>query len=180
MQWLAKGGDVFDRLAQLSTYTEKNSRDLGITLLKTLVELHRRKICHRDLKPENLLLKGKFDDTNILLADFGFAKYVPEDGLKTRCGTPAFVAPEILVGNPYGTQADMWSAGCLIFMLICGYPPFNDQSHSGLFRKIRAADFTFHESSWSNVSLHAKQLVSRLLVVDPQFRMTSKESLLTT
>jgi len=180
VQVFAKGGDVFDRLAQRTTYNEKDSRDLGIKLLKTLVELHKRKICHRDLKPENLLLKGKIDDTNILLADFGFAKYVPEEGLKTRCGTPAFVAPEILVGNAYGVQSDMWSAGCLIYMLIGGYPPFQDESHRGLFRKIRAADFTFHDMYWSNVSLHAKQLISKLLTVDPQIRLTSSQSLLTT
>ena len=180
VQVYAKGGDVFDRLADRTTYTEKDSRDLAIMLLKVLVELHKRKICHRDLKPENLLLKHKVDDTNILLADFGFAKYVPTEGLKTRCGTPAFVAPEILIGQPYGVQADMWSAGCLVYMLIGGYPPFQDQSHRGLFRKIRAADFTFHDMYWSNVSLYAKQLISKLLTVNPQIRLTSQQSLLTT
>ena len=180
VQMYAQGGDVFDRLADRTAYTEKDARDLAIILLQTLVELHKRKICHRDLKPENLLLKDKIDDTNILLADFGFAKYVPQEGLKTRCGTPAFVAPEILIGQRYGVQADMWSAGCLIYMLIGGYPPFQDQSHRGLFRKIRAADFTFHDMYWSNVSLYAKQLISKLLTVDPRSRLTAHESLLTT
>ena len=75
------------------------------------------------MKPENLLLQNTMQDSSILLADFGFAKYVPEEGLKTRCGTPAFVAPEILVGKYYNTQVDMWSVGCLLYMLIGGYPP---------------------------------------------------------
>lgn len=180
VQIFAQGGDVFDRLAERVSYTEKDARDLGILLLKTMNELHKRKICHRDLKPENLLLKNKLDDTSILVADFGFAKYVPDEGLKTRCGTPAFVAPEILVGNRYNQKVDMWSAGCLLYMLICGYPPFQDSSHRGLFRKIRAGDFTFHDKYWSNVSLHAKQLVSKLLTVDPSFRLDCDHALLTT
>ena len=180
VQVYAKGGDVFDRLAQRVSYTEKDGRDLSIILLKTMKELHERKICHRDLKPENLLLKEQGDDAGILVADFGFAKHVPEGGLKTRCGTPAFVAPEILVGERYNTQADMWSVGCMLYMLIGGYPPFQDETHRGLFRKIRAADFTFHEIYWANVSVHAKQLISKLLTVDPQWRLTAESSLLTT
>jgi calcium/calmodulin-dependent protein kinase I len=180
VQVYAKGGDVFDRIAQRVSYNEKDARDLGLLLLKTMKELHLRKICHRDLKPENLLLKEKGDDAEILVADFGFAKYVPDEGLKTRCGTPAFVAPEILVGDPYNTQADMWSVGCLLYMLIGGYPPFQDETHRGLFRKIRAADFTFHDMYWANVSVHAKELISKLLTVDPELRLNADTSLHTT
>jgi len=180
VQVYAKGGDVFDRLAERKNYTEKDARDLSVVLLKTMKELHDRKIAHRDLKPENLLLQQVGDNCRILVADFGFAKYVPEEGLKTRCGTPAFVAPEIIVGEPYGTQADMWSVGCLLFMLLGGYPPFQDETHRGLFRKIRAADFTFHEKYWANASVHAKQLISKLLTVDPQLRLNAKGCLMTT
>lgn len=140
VQAYAQGGDVFDRLAKRVSYTEKDSRDLGIILLETMQAMHARKITHRDMKPENLLLSSTTDDTSILIADFGFAKYTPEEGLKTRCGTPAFVAPEILIGQPYDMQVDMWSVGCLLYMLIGGYPPFQDETHRGLFRKIRAAD----------------------------------------
>ena len=88
VQDYARGGDVFDRLAKRVSYTEKDARDLGVILLETMQTMHQRKIVHRDMKPENLLLKSTMDDTSILLADFGFAKYVPEGGLKTRCGTP--------------------------------------------------------------------------------------------
>jgi serine/threonine protein kinase len=177
VQVYAKGGDVFDRLAKRTSYTEKDARDLSMKLLQTMQILHERKLVHRDLKPENLLLKDAFDDSSILLADFGFATYVPEDGLKTRCGTPAFVAPEILLGNRYNELVDMWSVGCLIFMLIGGYPPFQDESQAGLFRKIRGGDFTFHDCYWTNVSIHAKQLISKLLTVDPAFRLNAQDSM---
>lgn len=178
VQFYAKGGDVFDRLAKRVSYSEMDARELGVILMATMKEIHKRKICHRDMKPENLLLKSSHDDASILLADFGFAKYVPDEGLKTRCGTPAFVAPEILVGKRYNTQADMWSVGCLIFMLIGGYPPFQDETHRGLFRKIRGSNFTFHEIYWEKVSLHAKQVITNLLTVDPNDRLDADESLL--
>ena len=95
-------------------------------------------------------------------------------------GTPAFVAPEVLIGNRYTEQVDMWSVGCLLFMLIGGYPPFQAESHKGLFRKIRAADFTFHDCYWKNVSVHAKQVICKLLTVDPAFRLTAGQALKTT
>ena len=136
VQIFAKGGDVFDRLAERTCYTEKDARDLGICLLKTMKELHQRKICHRDMKPENLLLRNRIDDSDILIADFGFAKYVPEEGLKTRCGTPAFVAPEILVGNRYNQQVDMWSCGCLLYMV-----RYNIYSIVGFSRFFRRCSF---------------------------------------
>ena len=180
VQVYAKGGDVFDRLAKRVIYTEKDARDLGMVLLRTMKHLHTKKIAHRDLKPENLLLKEQGDDCQIMVADFGFAKYVPQEGLKTRCGTPAFVAPEVVLGQHYSTQADMWSVGCLLYMLLGGYPPFQDETHQGLFRKIRAADFAFHDKYWSNASLHAKQLISKLLTVDPRLRLNAESSLLTT
>jgi serine/threonine protein kinase len=180
VQVFAEGGDVFDRLAQRTAYTERDARQLSKTLLQTLNDMHALKICHRDLKPENLLLKGQWDDAAIMLADFGFAKYIPDEGLKTRCGTPAFVAPEIIKGQAYKQQVDMWSCGCLIYMIIGGYPPFRDETHRGLFRKIRAADFTFHKKYWSNVSIDAKQLITGLMTVDPKVRLTCKQALGTT
>jgi serine/threonine protein kinase len=177
VQTLAKGGDVFDRLAQRNSYSEMDARALSIELMKTMKELHKRKVCHRDMKPENILLRSPDDDSSILLADFGFAKYVPDDGLKTRCGTPAFVAPEIINKRAYSTSADMWSVGCLIYMLIGGYPPFQDTTHRGLFRKIRGSNFTFHSTHWKNVSLQSKQLITNLLTVDPEERLEAAKSL---
>lgn len=144
VQVYARGGDVFERLANRTNYTEKDARFLAVHLIKAIEVLHSRKMAHRDLKPENLLLRDMMDDADILLADFGFAVYVTDEKLKTRCGTPAFVAPEVLVPDcRYDERCDMWSVGCLLYMLLGGYPPFQDKNHRGLFRKIRGAGKSF-------------------------------------
>ena len=109
--------------------------------------------------------------------DFGFAKKVPEEGLITRCGTPAFVAPEILVGTRYKQPVDQWSCGVILFILLGGYPPFQGANHRELFRKIRASDYVFHEAYWQNVSIEAKQLISNLLTVNAENRFTAAEAL---
>jgi calcium/calmodulin-dependent protein kinase I len=177
VQVYAAGGDVFDRLAARSHYTEKDARDLAKILLRTIEAIHEKTIVHRDLKPENLLLKSATEDTSILLADFGFARTVPEKGCITRCGTPAFVAPEILLGLPYNTSVDLWSIGCLLYMLIGGYPPFQGANHRALFRKVRASDFIFHEAYFQTVSVSAKQLISGLLTVNSSVRWTATKAL---
>jgi len=178
VQVFARGGDVFDRLVKRKSYTELDARVLSDVLIKTMRDMHKKKICHRDLKPENILLKCPKDDASIMVADFGFTKYVPEEGLKTRCGTPAFIAPEILVGKCYNTQADMWSVGCIVFMLIGGYPPFRDTTHRGLFRKIRGANFMFDISRWKNASMQSRELITNLLTVEPSQRLDANKSLL--
>lgn len=177
VQVFAKGGDVFDRLAKKTTFSEEEARNLARRLLETMRDMHARGYVHRDLKPENLLLRDENVDSNILVADFGFSKKIPHQGLKTRCGTPAFVAPEILIGAPYYHQVDMWSVGVLLFLLIGGYPPFQEDNHRGLFRKIRAADYIFHETYWEHVSIGAKQLISSLLVVNSEHRWTAEQAL---
>lgn len=178
VQVYAQGGDVFERLAQRTSYTESDARNLAKHLLEVAEVLSSRRLAHRDLKPENLLLRDFLDDSSIVVADFGFASYVPEGGLKTRCGTPAFVGPEVLVPNcRYDERCDMWSVGCLLYMLIAGYPPFQDRNHRGLFKKVRGADYVFHDTYWKNVSVPAKQLIASLLTVDPNYRCTARKAL---
>ena len=89
------------------------------------------------------LLKSPFNDFDIKLADFGFAKKVEGKSLDTQCGTPGYVAPEILKGKKYGTAVDMWSCGVIVYILLGGYPPFHDDNHAILYRKIKAADYAF-------------------------------------
>ena len=120
VQFYARGGDLFQRLTRKRKFTERDARDFAVTLLETLNVMHtKHHIVHRDLKPENLLL-GDQRSEKIYFADFGFANKVPENGLKTRCGTPAFVAPEIILGRPYYQPVDMWSIGCIIFFMLGG------------------------------------------------------------
>jgi len=175
---LAAGGDVFDRLIQRKTYTEQFARELAQILLRTLSMIHDRNIVHRDLKPGNLLLASDSDDCSILLADFGFATKLHADGYcRTRCGTPMYVAPEVILDVPYTQKVDMWSCGCILYLLLCGYPPFRGEHHRDLFRRIRAGNFTFHEATWGNVSIPAKQLIAKLLTVNPKHRWTASQAL---
>jgi serine/threonine protein kinase len=181
VQFYAKGGDLFRRLSERKVFTEKDARDIAVTLFETLELMHNKyNIVHRDLKPENLLLEDR-GTMKIYFADFGFANHVPEKGLKTRCGTPAFVAPEIIRGSYYRQPVDMWSIGTILFMVLGGYPPFHIEGDKKnlqlLFRKIRAGDFTFHESQWKNVSPAAKSLIAKLLTVNPDHRFTAKQAL---
>ena len=106
---LVEGGELFDRIVSKAHYTEKEARDLIKSLLETLNYMHTVGVVHRDLKPENLLLCSESDDSDIKIADFGFAKRISELLPKeTACGTPGYVAPEILRGDRYGAEVDIW------------------------------------------------------------------------
>lgn len=172
------GGELFDRIVQKAYYNEKEARDVCKILLDALAYCHDRRVAHRDLKPENLLLVSKEDDNQLKLADFGFAKTCTEPkSLRTQCGTPGYVAPEILFGVQYDTQADIWSLGVIIYILLGGYPPFIDKTQKNLFRKIKRGEYEFHAQYWSSVSPGAKKLITRMLTVDPDERITAQEAL---
>lgn len=172
------GGELFDRIVQKSYYNEKEARDVCKILFDALEYCHVRKVAHRDLKPENLLLLSDHNDSDIKIADFGFAKKVKEpNSLTTQCGTPGYVAPEILEGVPYDTKADMWSLGVIVYILLGGYPPFIEQNQRDLFRKIRKGQYEFHEEYWGQVSTDAKDLISSLLTVSPSRRLSANEAL---
>ena len=93
--------------------------------------------------------------------------------MDTQCGTPGYVAPEILKGKKYGTAVDMWSCGVIVYILLGGYPPFHDDNHAILYRKIKAADYAFDPQYWDQVSDDAKDLIKKMLVVDPDKRSIS-------
>ncbi len=196
------GGELFDRIVQKSYYNEKEARDVCKILFEAMRFCHRHKIAHRDLKPENLLLtvsipawkntlgvarcsshntvfcKSESDDSDIKIADFGFAKKVKTpNSLTTQCGTPGYVAPEILEGKPYDTQADMWSLGVIVYILLGGYPPFIEQNQRELFRKIRKGQYEFHEEYWGQVTNDAKDLIRKLLTVNPSQRYDAEAAM---
>jgi serine/threonine protein kinase len=130
------------------------------------------------LKPENLLLASKEEDITIKIADFGFAvKSKGPSSLTTQCGTPGYVAPEILLSKPYGKAVDMWSIGVIIFILLGGYPPFSDNNQSKLYKKIKAGQFEFHPDYWGSISKEAKDLIVKLLTVDPEKRFSADQAL---
>ena len=161
---------MFDRIVQRVYYSEKEARDLVWVLLDVLHHLHGKKIAHRDLKPENLLLKSTHNDHDIKLADFGFATECKKP-LRDLCGTPAYVAPEIIREKPYGLEVDMWSCGVIVFILLGGYPPFDDANGvSDMYAQIKRGAFTFDERYWSSVSSEAQLFIKSLLQVDPSKR----------
>lgn len=172
-----EGGELFDRIVKKHFYNEKEARDLVQLLLNTLSYLHKNNIAHRDLKPENLLLKDKNNDWDVKIADFGFAVECDGDNISNVCGTPSYMAPEILRQVKYGFQADMWSFGVILYILLGGYPPFHDDNQKALFKKILRADYKFHPAYWKTVSEEAKDLISKLLTLDPKERLTADQAL---
>lgn len=172
------GGELFDRIVAKAYYNEAEARDTCKIIFEAMAYCHNKQIAHRDLKPENLLLMSEHSDSEIKLADFGFAKKTINDRcLTTQCGTPGYVAPEILEGTPYGTKSDMWSLGVIVYILLGGYPPFIEENQRELFRKIRRGQYEFHEEYWGGVSKDAKDLISSLLTVDPDKRISATDAL---
>ena len=175
---LMSGGDLFDRIGKKKSYSEADARDLVVKMLKAMSYCHTHKIAHCDMKPKNLLLMSEDNDSYIKLADFGFAARCHEPKMLTKqCGTPFFVAPEILMKQPYDQQSDMWSVGCIVFLLLSGTLPFMGRSQKELFRKIVSGKYEFDEEDWTDVSAEARDMVTKLLVLDPDQRLSSKEAL---
>ncbi|CAK4078120.1 unnamed protein product [Aphanomyces euteiches] len=167
-----EGGELFDRIVDKTCYTEREARDVVKSLLQVTAYFHAANIVHRDLKPENILLVHREDDAVFKLADFGFAKRidVSQDGLVTQCGTPGYVAPEVLRGTSYGTGVDIWSIGVITYILLCGYPPFHNENRNLLFQAVKKGEFTFHSPYWDEISETAKSFIRAMLTVDASKR----------
>jgi len=177
---VVEGGELFDRICDKTTYSEAEARALVITLLKTLQYLHKNNIAHRDLKPENLLLRSKTNDTDVVLADFGFAQVVKGKSLQQVCGTPDYVAPEVINHEKYDYSCDIWSAGVITFILLGGYPPFqakDEDDRDALFAIIKKGKFKFHEKFWKSISADAKDMITQMLTVDVYKRASADQLL---
>ncbi|XP_054847779.1 serine/threonine-protein kinase DCLK3 [Eublepharis macularius] len=173
------GGDLFDAIIESVKFTERDAALMMTDLCEALVYIHGKNIVHRDLKPENLLVQRNPDKTTTLkLADFGLAKQVTKP-IFTVCGTPTYVAPEILAENGYGLEVDMWATGVILYILLCGFPPFrsHERDQEELFQIIQIGTYEFLSPYWDNISAAAKDLISRLLVVDPLKRYTAQQVL---
>jgi len=172
------GGDLFDAIAADIKYSETVARDMIKDLANALQYLHDRMVCHRDIKPENLLVIDHQNTKALKLADFGLAVAVREP-LFTVCGTPTYVAPEILAETGYGVKVDVWAIGVIMYILLCGYPPFSSRTNNQeeLFDQILSGLFEFNSPDWDDTSYPAKELISWSLVVDPLQRYSAKEIL---
>uniref|UniRef100_T1E1B8 non-specific serine/threonine protein kinase n=1 Tax=Cupiennius salei TaxID=6928 RepID=T1E1B8_CUPSA len=174
---LVKGGDLFDAITTATKYTEKDASLMVHDLSSALCYLHSLNIVHRDIKPENLLVVAHEDGTRSLkLGDFGLAIEVKEP-LYTICGTPTYVAPEILAETGYGVKVDIWAAGVITYILLCGFAPFISQDQEELFSQILAGKYEFPEPFWDDVSDSAKELITLMLKVNPDERFSASEVL---
>jgi len=186
---LLTGGELLGALNDRGSFPESDARELFAQLLHACAYIHSRGIVHRDIKLENLLLVREGDLSCVKLADFGLSAQIRRRtgdgsaGLNTVCGTPTYVAPEVLLStseNPYGPACDLWSAGVLLFNLLAGYPPFHEANLPQLFKSIRKGLKPYEfmaDPSWTMVSAEAKDLIQRLLVVNPKERLSAAEAL---
>jgi len=174
------GGELFDRIVAKSKYTEREARTAFAQMVEAIGHCHAHEIVHRDLKPENLLYANKegLPGGDVLkLADFGLADIIhPDEHLRAVCGSPGYLAPEILQRTAYGKEVDLWSCGVILYILLCGYPPFWDAHGRDreVQKQIKKGQYEFDAPAWTNVSPGAKQLVSALMVVDPAKRLTAE------
>ncbi|WFD00432.1 hypothetical protein MYAM1_003181 [Malassezia yamatoensis] len=182
---LCEGGELFDSIVKRVSYSEYDASLVTRQILEGIVYLHKNHIVHRDLKPENILLmkKDAIDQVSnsclnkIVISDFGLAKIMPDEKLLlTACGSPQYVAPEVLLGVGYDKSVDMWSTGVIVFALLCGYTPFYSSDVQSLFHKIIHYDYCFNEKYWSDKSDIAKDFVRRCLC-EVTHRMTAEQAL---
>jgi calcium/calmodulin-dependent protein kinase I len=176
---LMEGGELLEYIIEKKTFTEKEARNCSKSVLSALAYMHEKRVAHRDIKPENLLLSNEKDLNTIKLADFSFAKFVKKrNSCRTLCGTPGYLAPEMLERFPaYDIKCDVWSVGCLLFLLLGGYLPFDDEDDDVVFDQTRNGQFEFTPEFWSGVSNGAKDLVTRMLTVNPKKRISSSRAL---
>merc|ERR1712167_417935 len=128
-----KGGELFDRIIEKERYSESEAAKVVADVGRALIYCHSIGVAHRDLKPENILYATKEDDSVVKVADFGLAKISEQNTLmQTACGTPEYVAPEVLKRQAYDSQVDMWSLGVITYILLCGYPPFSNDNTRAL------------------------------------------------
>ncbi|XP_037785837.1 phosphorylase b kinase gamma catalytic chain, skeletal muscle/heart isoform-like [Penaeus monodon] len=178
---LCEHGELFDHLTTVVTLSEKKTKVIMRQLLEALAHVHGKGIVHRDLKPENILLD---DNYNIKLTDFGFAKVLaPSETLTELCGTPGYLAPELLrcnmiEGSPgYGHPVDLWACGVIMYTLLVGCPPFWHRKQMVMIRNIMEGKYSFQSPEWDDITDAPKDLISKLLVVEPSKRITVQEAL---
>jgi len=172
-----EGGELFNRIQERTSFNERDAAEIIKDICLAVKFLHDMNVAHRDLKPENLLYTSSGNPSILKLTDFGFAKEtLIRDTLQTPCYTPYYVAPEVLGPEKYDKSCDIWSLGVIMYILICGFPPFYSNHGQpispGMKKRIRSGQYEFPKPEWANVSADCKDLIKGCLKTNPEERMT--------
>lgn len=171
---LCTGGELFDRIIKEEFFSEAVAAKVFKQILQALNYCHNMSIVHRDLKPENFLFVSPDANADLKIIDFGLSKIMNGGRLhrmKTRAGTPYYISPEVLAGN-YDVSCDMWSAGCMLYILLCGYPPFYGDNNQEILQMVARGNFDYDGEEWDDISSEAKDLINKL-ITRPETRLTA-------
>mmetsp|Transcript_87708 Transcript_87708/g.183365 ORF Transcript_87708/g.183365 Transcript_87708/m.183365 type:complete len:583 (-) Transcript_87708:334-2082(-) len=177
---LCEGGDLFDALLNASRFSEKQAAHVLRQVIQSVRYLHEKQIAHRDIKGENYLLQASssIDDAIVKLVDFGTARHFDAaKGMTTALGSPIYMAPEVLNKPTYSEKCDLWSCGCMLFIMLAGYAPFHGKTESETLKMVRSAPLDFRADYWNKVSKEAVDLVQSLIQRDIKKRLTAAQAL---
>eukprot|EP00187_Rhodella_violacea_P014365 CAMPEP_0184712566 /NCGR_PEP_ID=MMETSP0314-20130426/3082_1 /TAXON_ID=38298 /ORGANISM="Rhodella maculata, Strain CCMP 736" /LENGTH=561 /DNA_ID=CAMNT_0027175039 /DNA_START=44 /DNA_END=1732 /DNA_ORIENTATION=- len=178
---LCRGGELFDRIVAKGKYSERDASAILRTMLETIAFCHLKGIVHRDLKPENFLFESPAETAALKMIDFGLAADVgtgpTQRPMTEKVGTPFYVAPEVLNNATYDRRVDVYSLGCILYVLLCGRPVFNGRTDDEIIAKTRKGVYDLKKEPWPAISSDAKDLVTRMLALDPHKRPDAAELL---
>ncbi|KRX08510.1 Protein kinase-like domain [Pseudocohnilembus persalinus] len=176
---MCSGGELFDRIQEEGCFDEKKACQTITAVLQAINYCHKNGIIHRDLKPENLLFDVKGNDGMLKVIDFGTSlTFNAQTGEKLSqvLGTPYYIAPEVLKKN-YNEKCDVWSLGVILYILLCGYPPFYGKTDKSIMKKVLKGKYSFEGYEWDIISEDAKDLISKMLVINPDERVSAEQAL---
>ncbi|CAK84907.1 unnamed protein product (macronuclear) [Paramecium tetraurelia] len=171
------GGELFEKINEIDHFDETIAAGYMRKILEAVNYCHNKNVVHRDLKPENIIFESRKTNSSVKIIDFGTAKELLDSTkLSQRIGTPYYIAPEV-ISKQYDKKCDVWSCGVILFIMLCGYPPFNGQSQQELYQRIQAGVYSFDEPEWKEISGEAKDLIKKMLVTDPEKRISAQDAL---
>lgn len=180
---LCTGGELFDRIIKKTKtaeghYSEKDASKVIKCVLGAISYVHNvHNISHRDLKPENFIFETPAEDSKLKIIDFGLSRYDDEvSHMTTKVGTPYYIAPEVL-SKSYDKECDLWSIGVIMYVMLCGYPPFYGDTDAEIFASVKRAQFEFRSPEWDEISPAAKDMICGLLEKNPKTRLSADQAL---
>ena len=172
-----KGGELFDMISKKGSFTEEDACIIMKQILSAVCYAHQNGIVHRDIKPENILLENKSNDLSIKIIDWGSAaQFNKKERLHETDGTSYYIAPEVLNGD-YDEKCDIWSCGVILYILLCGYPPFYGEKDEDIYQQVLKGEYDFPKAEWDQVSVDAKNLIKKMIEKDPQKRVSALQAL---